>query len=176
MVLKKFSTPVTFTVIGINFEIDTPEITVVKDGESVTFSGIGLPGKTVTALIDKVPANSTIVSSDSTWSLDIPSSRFDEGAVTPEFRYVGSDYSSGVQISVGEPDDGMSVLMIAIISIVVIALIGGAFVYFFVEVEEEEEDDDQASATNVENSGDEESTEGWIWDEESNDWVEDPNY
>ena len=173
---KEISTPVTFTVIGINFEIDTPEITVVKDGESVTFSGIGLPGKTVTALIDKVPANSTIVSSDSTWSLDIPSSRFDEGAVTPEFRYVGSDYSSGVQISVGEPDDGMSVLMIAIISIVVIALIGGAFVYFFVEVEEEEEDDDQASATNVENSGDEESTEGWIWDEESNDWIEDPNY
>ena len=123
MVLNKISTPVTFTVIGINFEIDTPEITVVKDGESVTFSGIGLPGKTVTALIDKVPANSTIVSSDSTWSLDIPSSRFDEGAVTPEFRYVGSDYSSGVQISVGEPDDGMSVLMIAIISIVIIALI-----------------------------------------------------
>ena len=80
---KEISTPVTFTVIGINFEIDTPEITVVKDGESVTFSGIGLPGKTVTALIDKVPANSTIVSSDSTWSLDIPSSRFDEGAVTP---------------------------------------------------------------------------------------------
>ena len=173
---KEISTPVTFTVIGINFEIDTPEVTVVKDGESVTFSGIGLPGKTVTALIDKVPANSTIVSSDSTWSLDIPSSRFDEGAVTPEFRYVGSDYSSGVQISVGEPDDGMSMLMIAIISIVVIALIGGAFVYFFVELEEEEEDNEQASANNVENTGDEESTEGWIWDEESNDWVEDPNY
>ena len=123
-----------------------------------------------------MPANSTIVSSDSTWSLDIPSSRFDEGAVTPEFRYVGSDYSSGVQISVGEPDDGMSMLMIAIISIVVIALIGGAFVYFFVELEEEEEDNEQASANNVENTGDEESTEGWIWDEESNDWVEDPNY
>jgi len=171
---KEISLPVTFTVIGINFEINVPDVTVVKDGESVTFSGIGLPGKTVTALIDKVPANSTIVNSDSTWSLDISSSRFDDGAVTPEFRYVGSDYSSNVQISVGAVDEGMSTLMIAIISLVVLSLLGGAFVYFFVEFEEEGEEEE----TNSEaiSTADEESTEGWIWDEESNEWIEDPNY
>jgi len=171
---KEISLPVTFTVIGINFEINIPDVTVVKDGESVTFSGIGLPGKTVTALIDKVPANSTIVNSDSTWSLDIPSSRFDDGPVTPDFRYVGSDYSSGVQISVGTPDEGMSTLMIAIISIVILSLLGGAFVYFFVEIEEDSSVDEEDSESD--SNADEESTEGWIWDEESNEWIEDPNY
>ena len=155
-------------------------MTVVKDGESVTFSGVGLPGKTVTALINKVPANNTVVNSDSTWSLDIPSSRFDEGPVTPDFRYVGSDYSSGVQISVGAADDGMSSLMIGIISIVILALLGAVFVYFFVEIEDDgdNENDDSSSIDSTENMASkvEESTDGWIWDEESNDWIEDPNY
>ena len=177
---KEISLDVTFTVIPISFQIDVPDVTVVKDGESVTFSGVGLPGKTVTALINKVPANNTVVNSDSTWSLDIPSSRFDEGPVTPDFRYVGSDYSSGVQISVGAADDGMSSLMIGIISIVILALLGAVFVYFFVEIEDDgdENDDDISSIDSTENmdSKVEESTDGWIWDEESNEWIEDPNY
>jgi hypothetical protein len=139
-----------------------------------------LPGKTVTALINKVPANNTVVNSDSTWSLDIPSSRFDEGPVTPDFRYVGSDYSSGVQISVGAADDGMSSLMIGIISIVILALLGAVFVYFFVEIEEDGDDDndDSSSIDSTENMASkvEESTDGWIWNEESNEWIEDPNY
>ena len=177
---KEISLDVTFTVIPISFLIDVPDVTVVKDGESVTFSGVGLPGKTVTALINKVPANNTVVNSDSTWSLDIPSSRFDEGPVTPDFRYVGSDYSSGVQISVGAADDGMSSLMIGIISIVILALLGAVFVYFFVEIEDDgdDENDDISSIDSTENmdSKVEESTDGWIWDEESNEWIEDPNY
>jgi hypothetical protein len=177
---KEISLDVTFTVIPISFQIDVPDVTVVKDGESVTFSGVGLPGKTVTALINKVPANNTVVNSDSTWSLDIPSSRFDEGPVTPDFRYVGSDYSSGVQISVGAADDGMSSLMIGIISIVILALLGAVFVYFFVEIEDDgdDENDDASSIDSTENmtSKVEESTDGWIWNEESNEWIEDPNY
>jgi hypothetical protein len=177
---KEISLDVTFTVIPISFKIDIPDVTVVKDGESVTFSGVGLPGKTVTALINKVPANNTVVNSDSTWSLDIPSSRFDEGPVTPDFRYVGSDYSSGVQISVGAADDGMSSLMIGIISIVILALLGAVFVYFFVEIEEDGDDDndDSSSIDSTENMASkvEESTDGWIWNEESNEWIEDPNY
>jgi hypothetical protein len=127
-----------------------------------------------------VPANNTVVNSDSTWSLDIPSSRFDEGPVTPDFRYVGSDYSSGVQISVGAADDGMSSLMIGIISIVILALLGAVFVYFFVEIEDDGDDqnEDLSSIDSTENmdSKVEESTDGWIWDEESNEWIEDPNY
>ena len=131
-------------------------------------------------MINKVPANNTVVNSDSTWSLDIPSSRFDEGPVTPDFRYVGSDYSSGVQISVGAADDGMSSLMIGIISIVILALLGAVFVYFFVEIEEDGDDDngDSSSIDSTENMASkvEESTDGWIWNEESNEWIEDPNY
>jgi hypothetical protein len=177
---KEISLDVTFTVIPISFKVDVPDVTVVKDGESVTFSGVGLPGKTVTALINKVPANNTVVNSDSTWSLDISSSRFDEGPVTPDFRYVGSDYSSGVQISVGAADDGISSLMIGIISIVILALLGAVFVYFFVEIEDDgdDENDDISSIESTENmtSKVEESTDGWIWDEESNEWIEDPNY
>ena len=174
---KEISLDVTFTVIPISFQIDVPDITVVKDGESVTFSGVGLPGKTVTALINKVPANNTVVNSDSTWSLEIPSSRFDDGPVTPDFRYVGSDYSSGVQISVGAADDGMSMLMIGLISIVILSLLGGAFVYFFVEIEDDNDDDSSSieSSESISSSA-EESTEGWIWDDESNEWIEDPDY
>jgi hypothetical protein len=87
--------------------------------------------------------------------------------VTPTFRYVGDDYSSNVKISVGTPDEGLSTAMIAIIAIVIIGLIGGVFVYFYVEIE----DDDSEVSSDEDNS-----SEGWIWDEESNDWVEDPNY
>ena len=166
---REISIPVTFTVVGVTFQIDTPEITVVENGESITFSGIGLPGKTVTALINQVPANSTIVNSDSTWSVGIPSSRFDDGPVTPVFRYVGADYSSDVKISVGGSDEGLSTVMLAIISIVIIGLLGGVFVYFFVEIDDGDGSDDESSE-NVETS------EGWIWDDESNDWIEDPDY
>ena len=129
-------------------------------------------------MINKVPANNTVVNSDSTWSLEIPSSRFDDGPVTPDFRYVGSDYSSGVQISVGAADDGMSMLMIGLISIVILSLLGGAFVFFFVDVEDDDDGDDSTSIESSEsiNSSVEESTEGWIWDDESNEWIEDPNY
>ena len=164
---KEISSPVTFTVNPISFQIDVPEVTVIQDGETLIFSGVGLPGKTVTVLINQVPANSTIVEDNSTWTIGIASSRFSDGPVTPTFRYVGDDYSSNVKISVGTPDEGLSTTMIAIIAIVIIGLIGGVFVYFYVEIE----DDDSEVSSDEDNS-----SEGWIWDEESNDWVEDPNY
>ena len=41
-----------------------------------------------------------------------------------------------------------------------------------------DENDDISSIDSTENmdSKVEESTDGWIWDEESNEWIEDPNY
>jgi putative Mn2+ efflux pump MntP len=70
--------------------------------------------------------------------------------------------------------------MIGIISIVILALLGAVFVYFFVEIEEDGDDDndDSSSIDSTENMASkvEESTEGWIWNEESNEWIEDPNY
>ena len=68
----------------------------------------------------------------------------------------------------GAPDEGLSFAIMAIIAIVIIGLLGGVFVYFFVEIEDEE--------NSVGSSDDSESTEGWIWDENSNEWIEDPNY
>ena len=165
---REIAIPMTFTVIGINFEINEPEVTVIEDGETIIFSGVGLPGKTVTALINQVPANNTIVADDSTWTLGIASSRFSDGPVTPVFRYVGDDYSSEVKISVGTPDEGLSFAIMGIIAIVIIGLLGGVFVYFFVEIEDEENSEGS--------SDDSDSTEGWIWDENSNEWIEDPNY
>jgi len=170
---KEISIPVNFRVVGVTFQIDNPEVTVIQDGESIFFSGIGLPGKTVTALINQVPANSTIVNPDSTWTVGISSSRFSDGTVTPVFRYVGADYSSGVEISVGEPDDGLSHAMLAFISFVILGLLSGVFVYFFVEIDNDDDDDDESDIQSSENT---ESSEGWIWDESSNDWIEDPDY
>ena len=165
---RQIATAMTFKVIGINFQIDEPEVTVIEDGETIIFSGVGLPGKTVTALINQVSANNTIVGNDSKWTLGIASSRFSDAPVTPLFRYVGEDYSSEVQISVGTPDEGLGFAMIALISIVIIGLLGGVFVYYFVELEDDENPE--------ESSDDNESTEGWIWDENSGEWIEDPNY
>jgi len=165
---REIAIPMTFTVIGINFEINEPEVTVIEDGETIIFTGVGLPGKTVTELINQVPANNTIVADDSTWTLGIASSRFSDGPVTPVFRYVGDDYSSEVKISVGAPDEGLSFAIMGVIAIVIIGLLGGVFVYFFVEIEDEENSEGS--------SDDSESTEGWIWDENSNEWIEDPNY
>ena len=165
---REIATAMSFKVIGINFQIDEPEVTVIQDGETIMFSGVGLPGKTVTALINQVSANNTIVGNDSKWTLGIASSRFSDAPVTPLFRYVGEDYSSEVQISVGTPDEGLGFAMIALISIVIIGLLGGVFVYYFVELEDDENPE--------ESSDDNESTEGWIWDENSGEWIEDPNY
>ena len=81
---------------------------------------------------------------------------------------VGDDYSSEVKISVGAPDEGLSFAIMGIITIVIIGLLGGVFVYFFVEIEDEENSEGSSDDT--------ESTEGWIWDENSNEWIEDPNY
>jgi len=38
------------------------------------------------------------------------------------------------------------------------------------------EDDEESTDSESEESTDESSTDGWIWDEESEEWIEDPNY
>ena len=67
-------------------------------------------------------------------------------------------------------------LMIGIISIVILALLGGAFAYFFVEIEDDDDDSSSIESSETIDSNADESTEGWIWDDESNEWIEDPNY
>ena len=168
---KMNSMPVTFTIVGINFEIFSPESNRIQTGELAIFTGVALPGKTVVVTIDGNPVNNTIVSDNSTWILGIPASRILGGSSIPEFRYAGEIYQ-GEKIYVGVVNEGMPLVMIIIISIVVLGLIGGAFAYFFVEFEEDEESTDSEDDGITEES----SNEGWIWDEESEEWVEDPNY
>ena len=166
---KEISIPVTFRVIGVTFEIYNPEVTVIQDGEMIFFSGIGLPGRTVEVLIKNSPVNLTIVNADSSWEVGIPSSRFSDGPVTPVFKFGDEYYESSVKISVGNPDGGLSKLLwLTIMSILTLGLLGAAFVYFFVEIDDGESTDDSSEAI--------EESEGWIWDESSNDWIEDPDY
>jgi hypothetical protein len=166
---KEISIPVTFRVIGVTFEIYNPEVTVIQDGEMIFFSGIGLPGRTVEVLIKNSPVNLTIVNADSSWEVGIASSRFSDGPVTPVFKFGDEYYESSVKISVGDSDDGLSKLLwLAIISILTLGLLGAAFVYFFVEIDDGENTDDSSETI--------EESEGWIWDESSNDWIEDPDY
>jgi hypothetical protein len=168
---KMNSMPVSFTIVGIDFEIFSPESNRIQNGELAIFTGVALPGMTVVVTIDGNPVNNTIVSDNATWILGIPASRILGGSSIPEFRYAGEIYQ-GEKIYVGEVDEGMSLVKIIIISIMVLGLFGGAFAYFFVEFEEDEESTDSEDDGSTEES----SNEGWIWDEESEEWIEDPNY
>ena len=69
---KEISTPVSFNVIPIEFYVGDPDQTTAAKGELITFTGIGLPGKTVRVTLGGTQINSTVVLEDSTWELGIP--------------------------------------------------------------------------------------------------------
>jgi len=196
------SNPVTFNVVGLQFLITPPEETTISEDGRAIFTGIGLPGKTVTVTIAGNTVNNTVVGEDSTWSLGIPASRID-GTATPVFKYGGGEYS-GASITIsGSGGEGMGMGSIIIIVLVLISVIGG-LVYFFVEIEEEE--DEQLDGTSEAKQGSEEvedtyawakeagiteetKTEsslsasrlqkhddhpGWLWDPDNEEWVPDP--
>ena len=71
-------------VIAIDFQVDVPQETRISEDGTAIFSGIGLPGRTVTATIGGIPVNNTVVSDDSTWTMGIPGSRISSSA-TPQF-------------------------------------------------------------------------------------------
>ena len=169
---KANSNPISIQVIGIEFLVDAPEDSRILDDETAMFTGIGLPGRTVTATISGTPVNSTVVSENSTWSLGIPASRI-SGSATPQFKYGGMDYE-GSRITVSEPTSG-GLSMIVIIAIVLVLSIG-AFAYFFVEFEE---DSEETGGYNKKERPDREESRfvkdddhpGWLWDKEKEEWV-----
>ncbi len=169
---KANSNPISIQVIGIEFLVDAPEDSRILDDETAMFTGIGLPGRTVTATISGTPVNSTVVSENSTWSLGIPASRI-SGSATPQFKYGGMDYE-GSKITVSEPTSG-GLSMIVIIAIVLVLSIG-AFAYFFVEFEE---DSEETGGYNKKERPDREESRfvkdddhpGWLWDKEKEEWV-----
>ena len=197
------SNPVTLTVEGIQFAIIPPEDTTVPEDGVAVFTGIGLPGKTVTVTIAGNTVNNTIVNPDSTWSLGIPASRI-EGTAIPMFKYGGDEFD-GSKITVsGSEAGGMGTGSIIMIAIVALAVLGG-LVYFFVEFEvdedemlegteeahqdaDEEEEDPYAWANdNGAPQDDSESQSesalqkhddhpGWLWDPDNQEWIPDPDH
>tara|TARA_Y100001960_G_C14770917_1_gene879957 strand:+ start:84 stop:1997 length:1914 start_codon:yes stop_codon:yes gene_type:complete len=193
------SNPVTLTVQGIQFSISPPEDSTIGDDEIAVFTGIGLPGKTVTVTIDGNNVNNTVVGEDSIWSLGVPASRID-GTATPVFKYAGQDFD-GTKITVsGSGGGGMGLGSIALIAIVALALLGG-LVYFFVEFEvdedeliegtteanqdADEEEDTYAWAKDIVGDEEGENTSrlqkhddhpGWLWDPDNQEWVPDPDH
>jgi len=196
------SNPVTMSVEGILFTIIAPEDTTIGDNEIAVFTGVGLPGKTVTVTIGGNNVNNTVVGEDSTWSLGIPASRID-GSAIPVFKYTGEEFDSTVISVSGSSEGGMdfgSILLIAILALVVL----GGLVYFFVEFEVEEDEmlegtaeahqdadepeDPYAWAKGIESDNVEDETEpasklqkhddhpGWLWDPDIQEWVPDPEY
>ena len=169
---KANSNPISIQVIGIEFLVDAPEDSRISDDETAMFTGIGLPGRTVTATISGTPVNSTVVSENSTWSLGIPASRI-SGSATPQFKYGGMDYE-GSKITVSDPTSGG--LSITVIIAIVLVLSIGAFAYFFIEFEE---DSEETGDYNKKERPDREETRfvkdddhpGWLWDKEKEEWV-----
>ena len=195
------SNPVTFTVVGIQFVITPPEQTTIPEDGRAIFTGVGLPGKTVSVTIAGNTVNNTVVGEDSSWSLGVPASRVD-GTATPVFKYGGNDFESASITVSDSAGGGMGIGSIIVILLVVIAVIGG-LVYFFVEFEEEEDeqlggtseakqesaedDDDYAWAKEAGIVQDEEPEPesrlqrhddhpGWLWDPDNQEWVPDPEH
>ena len=171
---KANSIPLSIDVIGIDFEVDVPEETKISEEETAIFTGIGLPGRTVTVTIGGNPVNNTVVSDDSTWSIGIPGSRI-SGSATPQFKYGGIDYQ-GAKITVSDSDSSTSPILIMIAIIVILGIV--SFAYFFVEFEEDSEVTEQSSETQPPGPDGSEGRfvtdsdhPGWLWDTEKEEWV-----
>ena len=169
---KANSIPMSIEVIGIDFEVDVPLETSISEDETAIFSGVGLPGRTVTATIGGIPVNNTVVSDDSTWSMGIPGSRISSSA-TPQFMYGGLEYQ-GTKITVSDSDSSASSFLVIIAVIIILGIV--AFAYFFIEVEE---DSEPGNDYNKKERPDEEEERfvkdddhpGWLWDTENEEWV-----
>ena len=169
---KANSIPMSIQVVGIEFVVDAPEDSRISEDETAIFTGVGLPGRTVTATIGGTPVNSTVVSEDSTWSIGIPASRI-SGSATPQFKYGGMDYD-GSKITVSDTTSG-GLSMFVIIAIVLIVAIG-AFAYFFIEFEDEAEEVHNYNKNERPDSGEgrfvkDDDHPGWLWDNEKEEWV-----
>jgi len=195
------SNPITFTVVGLQFLITPPEDTTISEDGRAVFTGIGLPGKTVSVTIAGNTVNNTVVGEDSTWSLGIPASRID-GSATPVFKYGGNEFESTSITVSGSDGGGMGMGSIITIVLVLIAVIGG-LVYFFVEFEEEEDEQLDGTSEAKQDSEEEEDTyawakeagiteepetepesrlqrhddhPGWLWDSDNQEWIPDPDH
>ena len=160
-------------VIAIDFEVDVPQETSISEDETAIFSGIGLPGRTVTATIGGIPVNSTVVSDDSTWTMGIPGSRISSSA-TPQFMYGGLEYD-GSKITVSDSDSSNTSFLVIIVIVIILGIAG--FAYFFIEFEDDSEPEHNYNKKERPNEGEsrfvkDEDHPGWLWDTKKEEWVE----
>lgn len=170
---KANSIPISIEVIAIDFEVDIPQDTTISEDETAIFSGIGLPGRTVTATIGGIPVNNTVVSDDSTWVMGIPGSRISSSA-TPQFMYGGLEYDSS-KITVSDQESSTNSFLIIIVIIGILGMAG--FAYFFIEFEDDSEPENSYNKKERPDEGEsrfvkDEDHPGWLWDTEKEEWVE----
>ncbi len=170
---KANSIPISIEVIAIDFEVDIPQDTMISEDETAIFSGIGLPGRTVTATVGGIPVNNTVVSDDSTWIMGIPGSRISSSA-TPQFMYGGLEYDSS-KITVSNQESSTNSFLIIIVIIGILGMAG--FAYFFIEFEDDSESENSYNKKERPDEGEsrfvkDEDHPGWLWDTEKEEWVE----
>ena len=175
---KEISTPVSFTVSPIEFTVNNPDKTTASTQEMITFSGTGLPGKTVRVSLGGTQVNSTVVNMDSSWELGIPGSILSK-QVNPTFSISGSDSITGAKISPNVGDSGIGVDVVIIIIFSVVALLGAILFFSGVISFEEEEEEAHSESSDSEQSDElvqSDEHPGWLWDSVNEEWVPDPDH
>jgi len=130
-------------VIAVEFTFQQFNTNEVNSESPAIYIGTGRPGQTVKAYMSsgKLPLGEAIVDETGNWRLEIPRTFFPEdgGIIEVEFEYASEQYIVSEGISVEAPDEGLSMLMIALIVVSVLVVVLGILAYFFVEFEDEEE-------------------------------------
>ena len=147
-----YSYQVNFIVKGVEFTAQRSDTGTVTFGDSAEFQGTGLPNSQVKARLLKGDTllNTTVVSADGTWSMEISSSQLgDDGDYQIYFaqdgQFIGKDDNNRITLQSGEPDSGgLATWVWIVIAVVAIAVLLGVGAFFFLEFEEEFEDDPEA--------------------------------
>ena len=148
-----YSYQVNFIVKGVEFTAQRVDTGTVIFGDSAEFQGTGLPNSQVKARLLKGDTllNTTVVSADGTWSMEISSSQLgDDGDYQIYFaqdgQFIGKDDSNEITLQSGEaPSEGFDTWVWIVIAVVAFAILLGVGAFFFLEFEEEFEDDPEAA-------------------------------
>ena len=148
-----YSYQVNFIVKGVEFTAQRTDTGTVTFEDSAEFQGTGLPNSQVKARLLKGDTllNTTVVSADGTWSMEISSSQLgDDGNYQIYFaqdgQFIGKDDSNEISLQTGEPlSEGLATWVWVVIAVVAFAILLGVGAFFFLEFEEEFEDDPEAA-------------------------------
>jgi len=153
-----YSHKVNIVVKSVAFSAQRENTGDVSYDNPAVFSGQGLPGSTVKALIQQggVRINSTRVLSDGTWSMEISQSQLNtEGSRNIIFEMDGQIFQDtetsadqSWSLSVASDSDTMSGPWLMILGVVALIVILAAGAFFFIEFEELDDEESLADQTN----------------------------